>query len=232
MSQNIQELREAICDVGRKMYDRNLCSTNDGNISIRLDDGNFLITPTGVSKGFMTPDMMCIVDKDGNLVEENGPWKGTSEFKLHYRIYQLRPDVNAVVHAHPLYGTVFASANIPLDKPICTEAALNLGEIPVIKYGLPGTFEICGDIEDYIEYHDAVLMRYHGAVTYGPDVLTAYYRMESLEFIAQQTFAAKAMGIMEQATIPEDVMDGIFELRREKYSAPDSMGPHHIANKK
>lgn len=232
MSQDIQKLREAICDVGRKMYDRNLCSTNDGNISIRLDDGNFLITPTGVSKGFMTPDMMCIVDKDGNLVEENGPWKGTSEFKLHYRIYQLRPDVNAVVHAHPLYGTVFAAANMPLDHPICTESALNLGEIPVIKYGLPGTYDICGDIEDYIEYHDAVLMRFHGAVTFGPDVLTAYYRMESLEFIAQQEFAARAMSIFDQAVIPDDVIAEIHQLRREKYSAPESMGPHHIANRK
>lgn len=232
MSQDIQKLREAICDVGRKMYDRQLCSTNDGNISIRLDDGNFLITPTGVSKGFMTPDMMCIVDKDGKLIEENGPWKGTSEFKLHYKIYQLRPDVNAVVHAHPLYGTVFAAADMPLNKPICTEAVINLGEIPVIKYGLPGTYEICGDIEDYVEYHDAVLMRYHGAVTFGSDVLTAYYRMESLEFIAQQEFAARAMGIVDKATIPEDVVEELHQLRREKYSSPEALGPHHIANRK
>ncbi len=172
----------------------------------------------------MTPDMMCLCDIKGNLLEENGNYRVTSEFKLHAKIYELREDVEAVVHAHPLYGTAFACAKKPLDKNISTETILMLGEVPIINYGIPGSPEICGNIEEYIDYHDAVLMESHGAVTYGKDIWDAYYKMESLEFCAKTLFITHQIG--GAVEVPHKELLNLYELRR-KFNMPGK----HVAYK-
>ena len=132
------EIKKEICEIGKRIYNRGMVAANDGNISVKLDDNTFLCTPTGVSKGFMTPDMICKVDKNMNLKEPN-KWKPSSEFKMHLRVYQERPDVKAVVHAHPPIATSFAIAGIPLDKLIMPEAVIFLGGVPLAEYGTPST---------------------------------------------------------------------------------------------
>ena len=116
------EIKKELCEIGRRIYNDGFVAANDGNFSVKIDDNNYYVTPTGVSKGFMTPEMICKVDGQGNIKEANGPWKPSSEFKKHLKVYQQRPDVNAVVHAHPPIATSFAIAGIPLDKLIMPEA--------------------------------------------------------------------------------------------------------------
>ncbi|MBQ2890882.1 MAG: class II aldolase/adducin family protein, partial [Clostridia bacterium] len=108
------EIKKQICDIGKRIYDRRMVAANDGNISVKISDNEFLCTPTGVSKGFMTPDYICKIDGQGNILHANPGFKPSSEIKMHLRVYQKRPDVKAVVHAHPIFATAFAIAGIPL----------------------------------------------------------------------------------------------------------------------
>ncbi len=133
--QNEYELKKLICDIGKRIYDRNMVAANDGNISVKLNDNEFLCTPTGVSKGFMTPDYICKVDAQGNVIQANKGFRPSSEIKMHMRVYQKRPDVGAVVHAHPTFATSFAIAGIPLTQPIMPEAVIALGCVPIAEYG-------------------------------------------------------------------------------------------------
>ena len=135
------EIKKEICEIGKRIYNDGFVAANDGNISVKVDDNTFFATPTGVSKGYMTPDMICKVDGKGNLKEPN-KWRPSSEFKMHLRVYQERPDVNAVVHAHPPIATSFAIAGIPLDKLIMPEAVIFLGAVPIAEYGTPSTIPI------------------------------------------------------------------------------------------
>ena len=123
---NEYEIKKQICDIGRRIYNRNMVAANDGNISVKLNDNEFLCTPTGVSKGFMTPEFICKVDAKGNVLQANPGFKPSSEIKMHMRVYEKRPDVGSVVHAHPIYATSFAIAGIPLTQPIMPEAVIAL----------------------------------------------------------------------------------------------------------
>jgi L-fuculose-phosphate aldolase len=191
--QTERELRQHIVDIGRRMHQAGLIAATDGNISVRLDGGAILTTPTMASKGRMSEDMLVVVDAEGGKLrsEERNP---SSELPMHLAIYRLRPDVKAVVHAHPPFGTGFAVANIPLDKPLLSEVILTLGCIPLTAYGTPSTHEMVDSLAPYIPHHDALLLANHGAVTYGPDLETAYGRMETLEHFAKITFIARLVG--------------------------------------
>ena len=156
------------------------CS-NDG-IFVKLNDNEFLCTPTGVSKGFMTPEFICKVDRQGNVIQANPGFKPSSEIKMHMRVYEKRPDVGSVVHAHPIYATSFAIAGIPLTQPIMPEAVISLGCVPIAEYGTPSTMEIPDNLEKYLPYFDAVLLENHGALTWSTDLNAAYMKMESVEF--------------------------------------------------
>ncbi|MBR5517424.1 MAG: class II aldolase/adducin family protein, partial [Clostridia bacterium] len=125
------EIKKQIWDIGKRIYDRGMVAANDGNISVKISDNEFLCTPTGVSKGFMTPEYICKVDADGNVIQANGNFKPSSEIKMHMRVYKQRPDVKSVVHAHPIYATSFAIAGIPLTQPIMPEAVIALGCVPI-----------------------------------------------------------------------------------------------------
>jgi len=210
---NEYEIKKQICEVGRRIYERNMAAANDGNISVKLNDKEWLCTPTGVSKGFMTPEYICKVDAKGNLIQANGKYRPSSEIKMHMRVYEKRSDVNAVVHAHPSYATAFAIAGIPLTQPIMPEAIIFLGCVPIAEYGLPSTMEIPDNVEKYLEHYDAVLLESHGALTWGSDVLSAYHKMESVEFYAELLYKAKMLGGPKE--INPTQVKRLYDLRKQ-----------------
>lgn len=210
---NEQEIRQEMCEIGRRVYERGMVAANDGNFSVKLNNNEFLCTPTGVSKGFMTPEYICRIDAEGRLLEANGDFKPSSEMKMHLRVYKERPDVQAVVHAHPPYATTFAAAGIPLEKPVLSEAILTLGKVPVARYGTPSTREVPDAVAEFLPYYDAMLLANHGALTYGDTLMNAYHKMESVEFYARILYQTHMLGGARELS-SEQVGD-IYEIRRK-----------------
>ncbi len=210
---NELEIKKQICEIGKRIYDKGMVASNDGNISVKLNENEFLCTPTGVSKGFMTPEYICKVDKDGNVIEANPGFKPSSEIKMHMRVYRERPDVNSVVHAHPLYATSFAIAGIPLTEKIMPEAVIALGEVPIAEYGTPSTEEIPDAVSKYLQSYDAVLLANHGALSFADSLLNAYHKMESLEFYAQLLYQSKMLGGPKLLT--DEQVDRLYDIRRQ-----------------
>jgi L-fuculose-phosphate aldolase len=186
------EHRRDMCAVGGWIHVRGYVAATDGNISLRLDPRRILTSPTGISKGMMTPDDLVITDLDGRKV--SGRRNPSSELAMHLLIYRRRPDVNAVCHAHPPVATGYAAAGLPLNKALLSELVLSLGCIPVARYGTPGTNELTETIEPLVQNYDAILMANHGVVTYGPDLLTAFFRMETTEHFARVALVTELLG--------------------------------------
>jgi L-fuculose-phosphate aldolase len=193
MSSRLEEqIRADIVEAGRRLYARAYVASNDGNISARLDDSRLITTPKSVSKGFMTPDMMVVVDYEGRKVA--GDRDASSELPMHLEVYRNRPDVNAVVHAHPPLATGFAVAGIPLTRAVLAEVVTTLGSIPIAAYGTPSTAELPEAVRKYIKAHDGMLLANHGAVTCGPSVMAAYFKMETIEHFAKISLVARLLG--------------------------------------
>ncbi len=188
----LQQAKTDIIHVGRRMYERGYVASNDGNISVRLSDNRLLVTMTGVSKGFLTPDQLIVIDYDGNVV--SGRYKPSSEIKMHLMVYQERPDVNGVAHAHPPTATGFSVAGIPLTECLLPEVIVALGSVPIVEYGLPGTMELVEPIRKFVHDYDAYLLENHGALTIGPDVINAYHKMETMEHFANIALTARLLG--------------------------------------
>lgn len=219
MNNSEQFLKEQICDIGKRMYMKDMGAANDGNISIKISENSFLCTPTGVSKGFMSPDMICKINNQGELMEENSlNTKPSSEIKMHLRVYEERPDVTAVVHAHPLYATAFAICGIPLNKQIMPESTIFLGEVPIAEYGTPSTQELPNSIVPYLQNHDAILLANHGALTCGIDLMSAYFKMESMEFYAKLLYLTSVIG--EPKELTKEQVTTLVQLREEKFKVP------------
>ena len=187
-----EQARADIVEAGRRLYARAYVASNDGNISARLDDRRLITTPKSVSKGFMTPDMMVIVDYEGRKLA--GDRDASSELPMHLEIYRNRPDVNAVVHAHPPLATGFAVAGIPLTRAVLAEVVTTLGSIPIAEYGTPSTSELPEAVRKYIKAHDGLLLANHGAVTCCKTVMSAYYKMETIEHFAKISLVARLLG--------------------------------------
>ena len=173
------EAKKQIIAIGKRMYDKGFVASNDGNISCRVGPNTIWTTPTGVSKGFMTPDMLVKMNFDGKVLM--GKLKPSSEVKMHLRVYNENPDVMAVTHAHPPVATSFAIAGISLDRAILPEAVVNLGSVPIAHYATPGSQDVPDSIAPYCNTHNAVLLANHGALSWGKDLTEAYHRLESLE---------------------------------------------------
>jgi len=186
------QLRADIVEVGRRMYARGYTASNDGNISVRLGSDRLLMTPKSVCKGFMTPDMMCITDLEGRKLQ--GDRDPSSEMLMHLEVYRQRPDVQAVVHAHPPIATGFAVAGIPLDRAVLAEVLTTLGSIPIAEYATPSTKELPEAVRKYIKAHDGMLLANHGALTSGADLYSAYYKMETIEHFAKISLVARLLG--------------------------------------
>jgi len=194
MTDRESQLRADIVEVGRRLWVRGFVASNDGNISVRLDDQRLLMTPTSVSKGFMTPDMMVITDLNGTLLEGAPGRKPSSETMMHLVAYRIRPDVQAVVHSHPPLATGFAVAGIPLDRAVLAEVVTTLGSIPIAEYGTPSTMELADAVEPYVRVHDGLLLANHGALALGKDLFAAYYKMETIEHFAKISLVARMLG--------------------------------------
>ncbi len=208
---SVYEIKKEICEVGHKLYNHGFVAANDGNISVKVSDNEYYCTPTGVSKGDLTPDMIIKVDRNGNKIE--GKLNPSSEIKMHMRVYQKRPDVGAVVHAHPPIATAFTVAGIDLDQYILPEAVLSIGEVPTCAYGTPTTMEIPDSLEPYIQNHDAFLLQNHGALTVGFNLNKALFVMEEVEFNAKICKYAMELGAVHE--IPNDQLKKLMDLRKQ-----------------
>lgn len=205
------QIKKQICDIGRRMYDREFVAANDGNISVRVSENEVWTTPTGVSKGFMTPDMMVKVDLKGKVLEGNR--KPSSELKMHLKVYKEKPEVKAVVHAHPLTATALATAGIPLDKALLPEAIITLGIVPISQYATPSTEEVPESIADYLKDYNAVLLANHGALTWGRDIFEAYYRMETVEFYSKIILTTQLIGHANE--LPCNKVGDLLKIREK-----------------
>jgi L-fuculose-phosphate aldolase len=188
------QLRADICEIGRRLWLRGFVASNDGNISVRIGPDRLLMTPTSVSKGFMTPDMMVITDLDGTLVSGAPGRRPSSEILMHLVAYRERPDVGSVVHAHPPLSTGFAVAGMPLDRAVLAEVVTTLGSIPIADYGTPSTTELADAVRPYVRAHDGLLLANHGALALGKDLFSAYYKMETIEHFAKISLVARQLG--------------------------------------
>lgn len=215
--QNEFELKKLIVEIGKRIWTRGYVASNDGNITVKLNENELLTTPTGVSKGFMTTDMIIKVDKTGKVISGNSGFRPSSEVKMHLEVYRERPDVKSVVHAHPPYATSFAVAGIPLNKCVLPEAIIVIGAVPIVPYGLPSTMEIPDAIRPFIKNSDAILLENHGALTLGSDLLNAYHKMETLEHTANIVWKAIQLGNMN--VLPDNERDRLMTLR-EKFNLP------------
>lgn len=182
----------AIVRVCRRLYERGLVAGPDGNVSVRLGDGSILVTPSGMSKVDVTSDDLVRVSGDGAVLD--GRRAPSSELRMHLRIYARRPDVGAVVHAHPPTATGFAVAGETFVAPVLPEVILQMGEVPVVPYATPGTVALADSFERYLDEHDAFLMANHGATTVGATIDVAHQRMESLEHAARIILTARLLG--------------------------------------
>lgn len=203
------EAKQAILSCGLRLYARGLVAGNDGNISVRVGSDALWTTPTAVSKGAMTEKMLVKVTMDGRVLE--GTHRPSSELKLHLRLYQERPDLGAVLHAHPPAATAFASAGLPLDRPVLQEAVLQLGEVPLVPYALPGSEALAKGIVPYCQGTRALLLEFHGAVTWGKNLEQALFRMETLEQVATVTLHLNTLGVDRE--LPPNLVQELVALR-------------------
>lgn len=210
MPKTEREHRQEIVEVGRLIWEKGWVAANDGNITVRLDQEHVLATPTGVSKGMMHPDDLILCDMNGRKLV--GRKEQTSELGMHLAIYRLRPDVAAVVHAHPPVATGFAAAGRPLNLALLPEVIIGLGCVPLAEYGLPGTPELTEPMLPYIPKYDAVLLANHGAVCWGPDLWKAFFRMETVEHFARISLVAELLG--GPRVLPRQDVERLLEARR------------------
>ena len=218
MSMTFQEEREAVCRVGKLLYDRGYVAANDGNISVRVGEGRLLITPSGVSKGRMTPDMLLVTDLDGNVIEGNR--HPSSEGKMHLEVYRGRPDVNAVVHAHPPVSTAFAVCRRGLETPYLSELVAGLGQVPCTpSFAMLSTEEVPQSVRPYLADHNALLLANHGALAWGGDLWEAFDRLETVEHTAKIVLNAQLLGggipLTEEEVVRLQGLRGMYQTLRE-----------------
>lgn len=212
------ELCEEIADICVRMWQHEWVAANDGNVTVKLDDGTFLATPTGVSKGMMTAQKIIRIDAEGKSLEPELGYHPSSEIKMHLRCYKEREDIRAVVHAHPPAATAYACTGIPLDGYQMTETILTLGSVPIAPYATPSTEEVPNSIAPFLAEHDGVLLANHGALTVGESLISAFYHMESLEQYAKISMNIKFLGGAKD--LPQDKIDKLIDLRKNYYHTP------------
>lgn len=209
------EVRQEIVRLGKSLYEKGFIAASDGNISVRMDERHVLATPTCMCKGMMSTEDLVTIDMQGRRLE--GFREVSSEIGMHLMIYRIRPDVKAIVHAHPTTATGFAAAGIALDKPLVSEVVLALGSVPLARYATPGTQALCDSLEPLVADHNAILMANHGVVAYAEDLLTAYMNMETVEHFAKISLTAHLLG-REQVLNEQQVAD-LMQTRKKLQAA-------------
>ena len=186
------QLKEQMCEIGRRIWLKGFCAGNEGNHSYRIGEDRVLCTPTGISKGFLKPDDICTVDMEGK--QTSGKRKRTSEILMHLAIYKARPDVKAVVHSHPPHATAFAVAGVELPTCIHPEAEVFLGAVKTAKYVTPGDTRLGESLLPYVKDSNTILLQNHGTVTYDVDLEGAYYKLEIVDAYSRILLLAKQIG--------------------------------------
>lgn len=208
---NEEQMRKEICSVGQKLYDKEYVVANDGNISVKINAQQIILTPTGVSKGGMTPESLVKMDLDGRVLTKGA--HPSSEARTHLQVYRLNPEVKAVVHAHPPLATTFAVARIPLDRPLLAEAIVNLGVVPIANYALTGTEEVPKAITPFVKDYNAVLLANHGLLTWGKDLTQAFFRMESVEHYCKIIYYLKQIG--PPVELDSEEVEELIDIRKK-----------------
>ncbi len=216
---NFDPIRKDLCEIGRRVFQHGWVAANDGNFSVRLAEDEFLVTPTGVSKGFMDPAKMVYVNLAGDSLDGKG--KVSSEWKMHRASYEKRSDIGAIVHTHCPHATAFSVAGLALDKAVLPEQIYSLGAVPLAPYGQPGTHDLYQGMLPFIEKSNAFLLKNHGVVTYGKDLWEAFFRHEALEHAARIQILARQVGKVE--TLTRDQVNALYEARTEA-----GLDPHWI----
>src|SRR6266478_2944192 len=207
---NEQTARRDLIKICQLLYERSYVVSSDGNVSVQLDDGRILATPTMTCKGRMTEDLIAVTDLDGRSLNNQ---RASSELAMHLLIYRERPDVKAVCHAHPPHGTAFAVAGLPIDQPILSEVILTLGCVPLAEYGTPSTDELSDAMRPLVKHHNALLMANHGAVAYGSNLWQAFDRLETLEHTAKIAILARILG--GAVDLPADAIEKLVKIREK-----------------
>ncbi len=198
---NVHKVKQEICEIGRRIYQKGFAAANDGNISYRVSENEVVCTPTGVCKGFLKPDDLCIVDMDGNQIA--GQRKRTSEIMLHLAIMKERPEVKSVVHCHPPHATAFAIAREPIPQCVLPEVEVFLGDVPITKYETPGGQEFAATILPFVKKTNVIILANHGTVSYGETVEQAYWWTEILDAYCRMLMLARGLGSVNYFTEPE-----------------------------
>lgn len=220
MTEPIWQLKKQMCDIGKNIWQKGFCAGNEGNHSIRIAGDRYLVTPTGISKGFLTPDDICITDNEGRLVEPNPKGRrASSEIKVHLAIYKKRPDVNAVIHSHPPHATAFAIAGIPLPEGVHPEAEVFLGKVRTAKFAMPSTHDLPNSLLPLInEQTNSLLMGNHGSVSFSFDLTDAYYKLEILDAYCRILLLTKQVGRVN--FLSQDEMAGLLKVK-QNFGLPD-----------
>ena len=221
-----QNLREEMVRIGQLLWRKDYLAAGDGNISARLGSNRLLATPSGLSKGFLKPEHLLITDMEGRKVPtfaaEARNLEPSSELKMHLEVYRQRPDVAAIVHAHPPTCIALSIANIPVAPCLLPEVVLTLGVIPIAPYATPGTWEVPEAVRDLIRSHDAIILERHGSLTVGRDLFDAYLKQERIEHAAQITFMLRLLG-QESRPIPHEEMEKLLHIARTKGTLPEQL---------
>src|SRR5690349_20445009 len=202
--------RRDLISVCHLMYERSYVVSSDGNVSVRLNDGRILATPTMTCKGRMTDEHIAVTDLEGRALNDR---RASSELAMHLLIYKERPDVKAVCHAHPPHGTAFAVAGLAIDQPILSEVILTLGCVPLTSYRTPSTDELTKEMQPFVQHHNALLMANHGAVAYGADLWQAWDRLETLEHTAKIAILSRVLG--GSKNLPADAIEKLINVREK-----------------
>ncbi len=216
--------RALMCAVGKLLYDRGYVAANDGNLSMKVEPDRLLVMPSGVSKGRLTPDMLLVTDLEGNVLEGNR--HPSSETKMHLAVYRGRPDVGAVVHAHPPVSTAFAVCRRGMETPYLSELVTGLGAVPCTpSFAMLSTDQVPRSVEPYLADHCAVLLANHGALTWGEDLWEAFDRMETVEHTAKILLNARLLGdpvaLTQEETAELRSMRGMYrQLRQVREEIP------------
>src|SRR5882672_836289 len=203
-----QTARRDLIRICHLMYERSYVVSSDGNVSVKLDDGRILATPTMTCKGRATEEMLALTDLEGKPLTDR---RASTELALHLLIYRERPEINAVCHAHPPHGSAFAVAGLAIDQPILSEVILTLGCVPLAAYGTPSTDELTEAMRPLVKHHNALLMANHGAVAYGTDLWQAFDRLETLEHTARIAILSRILG--GSKNLPADAIEKLINVR-------------------
>ena len=206
---NIHKLKQDICAIGDRLYKKGFAAANDGNITVRIAENEVICTPTQITKGFMKPDDLCVVDMDGNQL--NGRRKRTSEVMLHLAIMKARPEIKSVVHCHPPHATAFGIAREPVPQCVLPEVEIFIGDVPITKYAIPGGQEFADTILPFVDKANVIILGNHGTVSYDVEVEKAYWWTEILDAYCRMLMLAKGLGRISYFNEPET--EALMEMK-------------------